>query len=74
MKSGYAMQAELEAERRRSGRMGAMPNKPKTPMRTIRISDEEWAAAQEKAEREGTNVSEVLRQALRDYIESESQK
>ncbi len=39
-----------------------------TTIRPIRISDELWEAAKAKAEAEGTNVSAVLREKLREYI------
>ncbi|WP_167550868.1 ribbon-helix-helix protein, CopG family [Cryobacterium arcticum] len=44
-----------------------MPNKPKTPLRSIRISDELWEAAQQNAAAEGRTVSEVVREALERY-------
>ncbi len=40
----------------------------KTPLRAIRVDDELWTEAQEVADRNGESLSEVLRQALRDYI------
>ena len=45
-----------------------MPNAPRTPQRSIRISDEEWLAAQAVAERRGEDVSAVIRTALRRYV------
>lgn len=45
-----------------------VPNKPKMPMRTIRIPDELWAAAQAKAEAEGVTVSEVVRRELERWV------
>ena len=44
-----------------------MPNAPRTPQRSIRISDEEWLAAQAVAERRGEDVSAVIRTALPRY-------
>lgn len=45
-----------------------MPNKPKTPHRTIRVPDDEWQAAQARAVEEGVTVSDVVRKALRAYV------
>ena len=45
------------------------PNKPKTPHRTIRVDDELWHAAQAKASERGENLSDVIRDALRAYVE-----
>jgi hypothetical protein len=39
-----------------------------TPVRTIRISTALWKKAQAKAKREGTNVSEVIVAALKEYV------
>ncbi len=41
----------------------------KTPLRAIRIDDELWEAAQVKAAKEGDNLSAIIRDALRQYIE-----
>ena len=40
----------------------------KTPHRTIRVEDELWKAAQEKARVEGRTVSDVIRDRLRRYV------
>lgn len=45
-----------------------MPNQPKTPIRSVRIPDEEWHAAVAKARTEGTTVTEVVRDALRQFV------
>lgn len=45
-----------------------VPNKPKTPLRSIRISDETWRAAQAKAEAKGETVTDVIRKALERYV------
>lgn len=41
-----------------------------TTHRTVRIEDGLWLAAKAKADAEGVNLSEIIRQALRDYVES----
>jgi predicted DNA binding CopG/RHH family protein len=46
-----------------------MSNQPRTPHRTIRVRGSLWKAAQEKAAKEGTTVSEVLRDALERYVQ-----
>ena len=38
-----------------------------TPRRTVRVSDEVWAAAQAKATERGDNLSDVIREALVRY-------
>lgn len=47
---------------------GVSPNQPKTPHRTIRIPDELWKAAQQKAADEGTDVSAVIRELLAEWV------
>lgn len=37
------------------------------PLRAVRVDEETWTAAKVKAEAEQTNVSQVVREALRDY-------
>lgn len=50
--------------------IGTMPNKPKTPHRTIRISDELWQAAQAKAAERGETLTDVLRRSLERYVKT----
>jgi hypothetical protein len=45
-----------------------MPNKPKTPLRAVRISDDLWQAAQAKAAEKGETVTDVLRRSLEKYV------
>lgn len=52
--------------------MYTVPNKPKTPIRSMRIPDDEWHPAQEKAAERGETVTDVVRRALREYREVES--
>ena len=49
-----------------------MPNKPVTPLRSIRISDTLWKAAQAKAEERGETVTDVIRAALERYVRSKT--
>ena len=44
-----------------------MPNQPKTPLRNVRIPDDVWEAAKQKAEAEGRNVSAVIREHLEQW-------
>lgn len=39
-----------------------------TTRRSIRIEDELWQAAQEQAQAEGRNVSDIIREALEQYV------
>lgn len=45
-----------------------VPNQPKTPMRSFRIPDEVYRAAQAKAAEKGESVSDVVRKALERYV------
>jgi metal-responsive CopG/Arc/MetJ family transcriptional regulator len=45
----------------------------KTPLRAIRIDDELWEAAQAKAAQDGDNLSAVIRDALRAYIQEDEE-
>jgi predicted HicB family RNase H-like nuclease len=45
-----------------------MPNAPKTPTRTIRVSDELWTAVQKKAALEEVTVTSVIIEALNNYV------
>lgn len=42
-----------------------------TTLRNIRIADELWDSAKAKAKAEGRNVSEVIREALEQYVLSD---
>ena len=48
-----------------------MPNAPKTPTRTIRVSDDLWTTVQRKAAQEGITVTSIILSALKDYVEEE---
>lgn len=48
-----------------------MPNAPKTPTRTIRVSDDLWKAAQKKAALEGVSITSVIIKALEEYLTKE---
>jgi hypothetical protein len=50
-----------------------MPDQPKTPHRTFRIPNVEYVPAQEKAAAEGTNLTAVVRQKLREYVEGDDE-
>jgi predicted HicB family RNase H-like nuclease len=41
-----------------------------TPTRTVRVSDELWNAAKEKAAEQGVTVTDVLITALEEFVES----
>lgn len=47
--------------------MTPVPNKPKTPLRSFRIPDDVYQAAQAKAAEKGESVSDVVRRALERY-------
>lgn len=47
-----------------------MPNQPRpdNPARQVRVEDDLWQAAKSAAEKEGTTVSEVVRDALKRLV------
>jgi len=45
-----------------------MPNAPKTPTRTIRVSDELWNAVKDKAQIDERTVTDVIVSALKEYV------
>ena len=45
-----------------------MPNAPKTPTRTIRVSSDLWTAVKDKAAIEERTVTDVIIEALKDYV------
>jgi hypothetical protein len=45
-----------------------------TTLRNVRIGDELWCAAQAKAEAEGSNVSEVVRELLSKWVTQSPRK
>lgn len=55
-----------------SATIGVMPNKPKTPHRTIRVEDALWEAAQAAAEARGETISEAIRAFLKRYAKNGS--
>jgi len=50
-----------------------MPNAPKTPTRTIRVSDELWSAVKIKAAEDSRTVTDVIVEALKAYIDTDLQ-
>jgi hypothetical protein len=48
---------------------GTVPNQPKTPTRSIRIADDIYLPAKERAESEGRTLSDVVRELLSEYID-----
>lgn len=47
-----------------------MPNMPKTPTRTIRVSDALWTAVQKKAASEDRTVTSIIIDALEAYLDA----
>lgn len=50
------------------GRLLGVPNAPKTPLKSFRIPEALYRAAQEKAAERGESVSDVVRAALQRYV------
>lgn len=55
-------------------RMGNVPNKPKTPLHSFRVSDEAWKAAQAHAAELGENFSEELRKFVVAYAKKKPKR
>lgn len=47
--------------------MTTVPNKPKTPLRSLRISDDLWEKAKARADEKGESVSDAIRKFLERY-------
>ncbi|CAB4177972.1 hypothetical protein UFOVP1462_18 [uncultured Caudovirales phage] len=43
-----------------------------TPIRTVRVSDKLWHKAKVRARRDDTTVSEVINQALQEFVSKKS--
>jgi len=48
-----------------------VPNQPKTPVKGFRIPVDLYDAALAKAQREGRTLTEIVREALQRYVDSE---
>lgn len=55
-------------EHARMLKVSGMPNQPKTPQRTIRISDTLWAKAKRRADERGETLTEAIRKFLERYV------
>lgn len=47
--------------------MTPMPNQPKTPMRSLRVPDDLWAASKRRAEERGETLTAAIIRFLRRY-------
>lgn len=45
-----------------------MPNQPKTPTRTIRVSEDLWTRARAKANEQGVTLTSVIVDRLLDFV------
>ena len=45
-----------------------MPNQPKTKVRGVRVSDDLWSAAKERAAERGETVTDAIIRALAKYV------
>ncbi len=54
--------------------LGRVPNTPGTPRRTIRVPDELWRAASERAKADGQDLSAVIRAYLEKYASEKPKK
>ncbi len=51
-----------------------VPNQPKTPSRNVRVDDDLWEAAKKATVADKTTISDVVRDALRDYLAKRPKK
>ena len=52
--------------------LGGQMTSKETPIRTVRVNDKLWHKAKAQAKRDDTTVSEVINQALREFISKKS--
>lgn len=52
------------------GTLPRVPNQPRTPLRSFRIPDDLYEAAQQVAEERGETVSDVVRRGLTRYVKT----
>jgi hypothetical protein len=50
-----------------------MPNAPRTPTRSVRVSDELWNAARAIAKGRGETVTDVILRGLQEYVREAGQ-
>lgn len=50
------------------GRLGAVPNQPRTPHRTIRVDDELWTGLGDAASTAGADRSALIKQFIAWYL------
>lgn len=48
------------------------PKTGKTPNRTVRVPEERWKQAKEKAEAEGKSVTDVVNECLEKYVKKKT--
>lgn len=58
----------------RTGRLPRVPNKPKTPQRSVRVPDDVWLAAKERADEENRTLSDVIRVCLDRYAKGKPRR
>ena len=53
---------------RTPGKLGLVPNQPRTQHRSVRIEDETWSDADEATKRMGTDRAKIINQFLHWYL------
>jgi hypothetical protein len=53
---------------RTSEKLASVPNKPKTPHRQVRLSDQDWQEFGQLADQAGTDRSAVIRQLVQWWL------
>ncbi|WAB10610.1 ribbon-helix-helix DNA binding domain protein [Gordonia phage Ecliptus] len=57
-----------------TGTIVDVPNQPKTPNRTLRIPDDEWAAWKAEADRLGVSLTDFLRATMNNRVKRIARK
>lgn len=56
------------------GTLPRVPNQPRTPLRSFRIPDDLYEAAQKASADNGESVSDVVRRSLERYVKAAERK
>ncbi|QOC55896.1 ribbon-helix-helix DNA binding domain protein [Gordonia phage DirtyBoi] len=57
-----------------TGTIVDVPNQPKTPNRTLRVPDDEWASWKAEADRLGVSLTDFLRETMNNRVKRIARK
>ena len=69
-----AAAAETDAIREETPVKNVQRMTGRTPLRPVRVTDDLWYAAMERAKERGVSLSAVIRKALEDFVNEEDEK